>query len=482
MDSFSFRSLRGIRVKGLALEALVRAMEGAVSLDNLTDMTFINSPEPQWLTVGNAFAGVTKMRLEACRWTHFESPSKLQELNVYYSDIANLLFYTPVSLRKLTWRGHFTEDVHSFFDGLPPCLEYLELINEQQETHDAEPVALFSHLVRLSSLRTLKVQLPVLHLDFALMPPLRRLEISGCVHWLQGAMSHALDFLSLDVDSSCPSGVLLRSLNFAASINSLVVRGQPLASGGLYPIEVLGACCSIQIMSNHPVLVVGPPSQFRVFRGNPLDSRVPPALKCDIRERSRNSLEFASVTEEISIPSLLAGDQLPEGLLRLKSRVPLKVTFPPCLRELVLDTECFELVPGSLPAGLRVLVLPERYNYRIGRDVLPSKLFKLDLGSRFTGPVSPGVLPESLRILRVGQVFKLRPSDLPTSLSRLEIPRSLFHKLSSQYRVCVNTSVISSRNLAYVELMIGLQEKRVLPLSLRVLTEKEKSRLNFLCI
>lgn len=41
----------------------------AVSLDNLTDMTFINSPEPQWLTVGNAFAGVTKMRLEACRWT-----------------------------------------------------------------------------------------------------------------------------------------------------------------------------------------------------------------------------------------------------------------------------------------------------------------------------------------------------------------------------------------------------------------------------
>ncbi|KAH0480008.1 MAG: hypothetical protein KVP17_004532 [Porospora cf. gigantea B] len=28
MDSFSFRSLRGIRVKGLALEALVRAMEG----------------------------------------------------------------------------------------------------------------------------------------------------------------------------------------------------------------------------------------------------------------------------------------------------------------------------------------------------------------------------------------------------------------------------------------------------------------------
>ena len=34
---------------------------------------------------------------------------------MYYSDIANLLFYTPVSLRKLTWRGHFTEDVHSFF-------------------------------------------------------------------------------------------------------------------------------------------------------------------------------------------------------------------------------------------------------------------------------------------------------------------------------------------------------------------------------
>ncbi|KAH0481566.1 MAG: uncharacterized protein KVP18_001376 [Porospora cf. gigantea A] len=28
MDSYSFRSLRGIRIKGPALEALVRAMEG----------------------------------------------------------------------------------------------------------------------------------------------------------------------------------------------------------------------------------------------------------------------------------------------------------------------------------------------------------------------------------------------------------------------------------------------------------------------
>ncbi|KAH0481567.1 MAG: uncharacterized protein KVP18_001376 [Porospora cf. gigantea A] len=94
-------------------------------------MTFVNSPEPHWLTVGNAFACVTKMRLEACRWTReamqtlqsdFESPSKLQELNIYHSDVANLVFHIPVSLRKITWRGHFTEDVHSFFgEAREPC-------------------------------------------------------------------------------------------------------------------------------------------------------------------------------------------------------------------------------------------------------------------------------------------------------------------------------------------------------------------------
>ncbi|EFA75832.1 hypothetical protein PPL_10887 [Heterostelium album PN500] len=85
------------------------------------------------------------------------------------------------------------------------------------------------------------------------------------------------------------------------------------------------------------------------------------------------------------------------------------------------------LLPGYLPPMLKRLYLgnglKSNFNQPITAAVLPNTLEKLVLGYRFSHPLEPGVLPVSLRVLRInGTAFTYKPivGTFPPNLEILE--------------------------------------------------------------
>ncbi|KAH0488660.1 MAG: hypothetical protein KVP17_003968 [Porospora cf. gigantea B] len=114
---------------------------------------------------------------------------------------------------------------------------------------------------------------------------------------------------------------------------------------------------------------------------------------------------------------------LPPALERLCLGVTFNSPLPPLpmgLRELFFVTSFNQPIsPGVLPPSLRVLALSSRYNRKLS-GILPQGLRKLVLGPAYDAVFVDGDLPSSLRTLEVqGNKLDIRRCVLPKHLSRL---------------------------------------------------------------
>ena len=84
------------------------------------------------------------------------------------------------------------------------------------------------------------------------------------------------------------------------------------------------------------------------------------------------------------------------------------------------------LTPGLLPDGLRLLRLSDAVTQPLQVGALPSSLSFLHLGSQLDLPLPPGALPEGLLYLSLrGNRRTLLPGSLPRSLERLRLDCTL---------------------------------------------------------
>ncbi|GAM17307.1 hypothetical protein SAMD00019534_004820 [Acytostelium subglobosum LB1] len=82
------------------------------------------------------------------------------------------------------------------------------------------------------------------------------------------------------------------------------------------------------------------------------------------------------------------------------------------------------IVPGALPASLKVLILEDAFNQPLMAGTLPSSLTKLDLNYNFQHEIpASGDLPSGLLRLSFGHLYNapLMPGVLPPTLIRLKL-------------------------------------------------------------
>jgi hypothetical protein len=128
---------------------------------------------------------------------------------------------------------------------------------------------------------------------------------------------------------------------------------------------------------------------------------------------------------------------------------PLKIEmFPTNLKKLILGSKFNqELDSKSLPQSLEELkfgwsngvsslvdsshVYTSDFKKPLNKNVLPSSLRRLSLGSSFNCPLKPGVLPRNLKILVFGINFnqKIKPQVLPRKLETLVFGRHYNQKI-----------------------------------------------------
>lgn len=113
--------------------------------------------------------------------------------------------------------------------------------------------------------------------------------------------------------------------------------------------------------------------------------------------------------------------------------VQLFSTFGDQVYALEMHSAWYDLRPGILPTGLKVLEFCHVFNRPIVPGTLPYGLESLTLGDQFNQPLSVGIIPEALLSLSFGREFnsKIDEGALPRGLRTVSFGFSFNQKLDA---------------------------------------------------
>ncbi|KYR02030.1 hypothetical protein DLAC_00826 [Tieghemostelium lacteum] len=241
------------------------------------------------------------------------------------------------------------------------------------------------------------------------------------------------------------------------SLSLLSDSVNPIISGNLSLVPSLKKlCCNGKILDLLTVGSIPSTVEYLVFYGdrktkgkNPIAANVIPEGVMYLHLPKGNvNLQPGSIPSTVRFlkfnsfnRSLLSSDGvslLPRDLeiLKMGSKydTPLvKGVFSPCTNLHTLKLYCYNqlLQPGVLPESLKVLYLGENFERELQPGSLPQGLEKLVFSDCWNFPISPGTLPVELRELYFGENFnqELSIGVLPQNLEILELGGQFNHPL-----------------------------------------------------